>query len=543
MSSNADFKQRFNSVFLLTQQEEKNLPTLIEKINSALQGMKKGADSGIDFANRLMNRETVREAFLTAGIDIEGEFAKIQKRAAHPSFTLIWDAEAPIEDRKRMILFTSTEPTTAVYLPNNYKGIYTLYDGFLSAKTRGEKSKFILKIRDLLFASGKIPDGSRFLAYNLWSGFFSYGAILCNVSITSDISTKLPGIYSLDSDSLSFSGVVSNTIHALRTKGIVDTMADPPTVRVGDFVVTSKNAEKIGVGESKLLRLAIAAFTRINAQHEKNPRLAIYADTKDFARRCGKDVDPANMESPTLQAKENKRAAKAIENFIAKLNRNAMNLQAPFTWQEKAGKKTTSYNGVVLISEFHIDEDVIHIEFTPKAAEYLVTLPLTQEPIGLYAIDDRNNNAFSIAVQMNLHYSIENNVIRNTENILSVTNLLGYTSLPSYEEVKKQETSWWARIKEPFEKALDELTRSGFLSNWHYCHAGKIALTDREVDALKRYEQFASLYVCFELAGYSTHEERAVTIQKKRDEGRAKNTPKIAPKNKQKPKRDKGKKE
>ncbi len=526
MSSSADFKKRFNSVFLLTQQDEKKLPILAGKIDSALQGMQKEGDSGIDLAKRIMNKDAVREAFISAGIDIEAELAKLQKRTAHPAFTIVWDAESSIDDRKRMILFTSNAPTTAVYLPHNYKKIFTIYDGFIGAKTRGEKSKFLLTIREKLFLSGKIPDGSRFIDYYLWNDFFSCISILSNVSVAYT-EAKLPGLFRLDNSSMAFSGLVSNSIAMARARGKVDPMAH--ALNVNGLTISSDNAKKIGVGEGKLLRFAITAFTKVNAPNAKAPQQIICADTKDFAHKCKVEITPATMGNPEAQAKENKRAAKALENFIAKLKKNAFNLKdgTTFSWDERIQGKTKSFGVISLIAGYEIDEDIIKIEFSKSAADYLVALPLAQEPVGLYAIDDRNYNAFSIAVNMNQHYSIENNVIRNTETILSIPTIIGYTSLPSYEEVREQENSWWARIKEPFEKALDELTRSGFLKNWHYCHAGKIALTDREVEALTRYEQFASLYVCFELAGYSSHEERAVTIKKKRDEGRTKNKGKV----------------
>ena len=218
MSSSADFKKRFNSVFLLTQQDEKKLPILAGKIDSALQGMQKEGDSGIDLAKRIMNKDAVREAFISAGIDIEAELAKLQKRTAHPAFTIVWDAESSIDDRKRMILFTSHAPTTAVYLPHNYKKIFTIYDGFIGAKTRGEKSKFLLTIREKLFLSGKIPDGSRFIDYYLWNDFFSCISILSNVSVAYT-EAKLPGLFRLDNSSMAFSGLVS------RKKGFINAVS------------------------------------------------------------------------------------------------------------------------------------------------------------------------------------------------------------------------------------------------------------------------------------------------------------------------------
>ncbi len=63
-------------------------------------------------------------------------------------------------------------------------------------------------------------------------------------------------------------------------------------------------------------------------------------------------------------------------------------------------------------------------------------------PRSLYAIDERDYNAFAIGEAMNLHYSQYNNVVRGTEQMLSIIKLLEATSFPSYEKIKQSYSSW-----------------------------------------------------------------------------------------------------
>ena len=144
-------------------------------------------------------------------------------------------------------------------------------------------------------------------------------------------------------------------------------------------------------------------------------------------------------------------------------------------------------------------------------AEYLKQLPLTQYPQGLLTIDARSENAYRLGLKMAEHYSIDNNQIRGTANRLKVGSLLTVTNLPTIEELQneKQDNSrqWYARTKEPFEKALDALTGK-VISNWEYTRAKGEKLTEEEAYNITDYETFLSLYVQFELLEAPEHKER-----------------------------------
>lgn len=334
---------------------------------------------------------------------------------------------------------------------------------------------------------------------------------------TQPASPPLAGLYAPKTQAPTFTGEATKALALARTIGIVDPMAG--SVRVGSVSIFGKS-KQLGAGEFKLLNLGIGAFTEINTQNRKNPQLRIYADTKEYARACGVTIDPVQKDNPKAQEAENRRAAKALDNFVMKLRKNAQILrkEAAFTGDELIQGRKSTYAEMPFIGAWYIDQDVIFLEFTQSAAEYLVRLPLTLFPRSFFAIDDRKPNAIAIAMELYHRYSMDNNVIKNTERIIKVENLLAYTSLPKYDPNDRYRSRWDSRIKEPFEAALDELKAKGFLADWKYCRAKKIELSDEEAGSILRYEQFASLYLYYELADFASHDERLTLLLEKRKE-------------------------
>lgn len=340
----------------------------------------------------------------------------------------------------------------------------------------------------------------------------------------------LTGLFHAEERSLSFTGNALIALSKARTRGIINQVTKD-SITIGDVIIASSAVKKLGVGEAKLLRYGVSAFTEKNAQNTKKPVLRILGDTKDFARANNIRIDPQQMATPEEQEKENKRAAKALENFVAKLAKNAETLKsnASFSWREVVRGKPQAYSGVSLIGAYKIDSTVIMLEFSQSAAEYMIQLPVADTPRALYAIDDRQTTAYAIAEALIRHYGIENNVMRNTERMLKVETLLSSTSLPTIEECKEKRLGWEHFVKEPFEKALDVLYQKNIIAQertdengkrigggWRYCLSGMKELTEEEAANIIRYEQFASLYVCYELSGYDTHADRVKLIAEKR---------------------------
>lgn len=334
----------------------------------------------------------------------------------------------------------------------------------------------------------------------------------------------LPGLYQADDRALSFIGKPMQALAVARTRGKIKTneITSVDTLTIWDEVgIISKKARSLGVGESKLLSVAVSAFTKRNAQNNSKPQLRVSIDTRDFAIANKKEIIPRVMGSVEEQDREDKRAIKALDNFVTKMVKNAENLKAnmTFKWKDKLRGKVTDYADVSFIGAARVNRNSITLEFTQSAAEIITTWALAERPRAFYAIDDKQTNAYSIAEALIDHYTNENNVIRNSERMMSVGVLLRkYTSFPSLEELKAKRWSWERLVKEPFELALDHLVNVGLLSNWEYSRAGKVKLSDDEAGMIYSYDQFASLYLFFDLAGYEDHDQRRKAIFEKRKE-------------------------
>jgi len=334
----------------------------------------------------------------------------------------------------------------------------------------------------------------------------------------------LPGLYQAEDHALSFIGKPMTALAVARTRGSIKTndITSVDTMTIRDEVeIISKQARSLGVGEGKLLSVAVSAFTKRNAQNNSKPQLRVSIDTKDYAIANKKEIFPRRMESAEAQEREDKRAAKALENFVAKVAKNAENLKSnmTFSWKEKLRGKVQAYNGISFISAYRVTKDTITLEFSQSAAEAIVTWALAERPRSYYAIDDKRSNAFAIADALIAHYTNENNVIKDSERMMNIGTLIRkYTSFPSYEELKAKELGWEHFVKEQFETALDHLHNIGLLADWKYSRAGKEILSDDEAGRIYTYDQFTALYLYFELSGYEDHDQRRKAIFEKRKE-------------------------
>ena len=346
---------------------------------------------------------------------------------------------------------------------------------------------------------------------------------------------ELAGLFHAEELSLSFIGKPAAALAKARTRGKINQITKDSITIGDDITIRFSRAKMPGAGETKLLRYGVSALTKVNAPFAKHPTMRVYGDTKDFARACIKDpargIDPRKMSTPEEQEKENARAAKALENFVTKIAKNARSLQdsLKFDFVASFKGKERRYGGLVMLGAYNIDSSVIMLEFTQSAAEYFTRQPLTTIPRAFYAIDEHKPNALAIADELIRQYGNENNVLRNTEGVLKVETLLKATSLPTIDELvgkgsknkagekttRSYRYRWEERIKEPFEQALDECCQKHLIKDWHYCLANKKPIPDDA--SILFYEQFLSLYVRFELCGYDSHADRAKHVAGKRE--------------------------
>ena len=305
--------------------------------------------------------------------------------------------------------------------------------------------------------------------------------------------------------SLSYNGDAIEALALIRGKGKINPYSEGLEVK-GVNLFAPESALKIGAGAVKIYRYAVSEFTKRNHCNATDERLKLryILDLEDFAKANGIDTDNAD----------------AMKNFRRKTKSSLDKLSTTtITWSEKIKGQPKTFAGVNYIGGYSLKGNELMIEFTLSMAQYLASLPLIIYPRSLYALDDRDYNAYALGEAMCIHYSQDNNVIKGTECKLRVETLLKSTSYPSYEEIKANRWSWVEKVKELFEAALDKLTQCGLISDWVYCHEGGIELTDKEAAQIveKGYGYFINLIVKYKLNDFGTHEDRAIAIQEKKN--------------------------
>lgn len=282
----------------------------------------------------------------------------------------------------------------------------------------------------------------------------------------------------------------------------------------------------LGISTDKLLSTAIAVFTRQNDfRHTKEPRRDVTIPLKEYAQLLGYDVIEHETSTPEEAEREKKRAKNQLDNARKAIKKDLLLLQAStLRWEETIKGRARDFDSISLVTRVAIRNGEIKIFFSPEIASYLAERNLiTQYPVKLLRLDSRKPTAYYIGRKLAEHYNIDNNQIRGTHDRISIPALLAVTDLASYEEIQKKDRGHWIeRIKEPLERALDELTQEGILKSWEYTHAKGVELTEEEAYNLTSYEDYAKLYLHFTPADKVDHTERIVAKQQARAEAREK---------------------
>lgn len=268
----------------------------------------------------------------------------------------------------------------------------------------------------------------------------------------------------------------------------------------------SELAGTLGVSTHKLLSTGVAFLTDSN--HVGSSKrildiLRIAIPLKEYAEKCGYDVTPHD-DTP----EEALRAKRQLDNARRKIKKDInLLLASTLTWEEKIRGKAGDFDSMHILGRGGIRSGYINLEFTQSMGEYLIQLPLTQYPVALLGVDERNTNAYSMGLAMAEHFNMDNNQVRGTAQTLTVETLLKYTNLSSYESIKMKR-GWEDRIKEPFENSLDVLTQCGLLSDWRYSGTKGAEFTDEEATSFTSYEDWVKTNVFYTLKDAPNHTPR-----------------------------------
>lgn len=331
-------------------------------------------------------------------------------------------------------------------------------------------------------------------------------------------------------------GKATDTIALMSGKPLEENpLNQTASITSGEVKLVIRELDKLsgtlGVSTHKLLSTAIARFTSLNNTGTGNQRDLrtgrVSIPLKEYALKCGYDVLEHTTETPEEEEKEALRAKRQLDNARRKVKKDILLLRASsLTWEEKVKGKAGDFTDIGILGAGAIKNGSIMLEFTTSIAEYLIQLPLTQYPVALLSVDERNNNAYSMGLAMAEHYNLDNNHIRGTAQLLKVKTLLSYTNLPSIAEIRKQRRRWEDRIKEPLENALDVLTACGLLEDWRYSKSKGEELTDGEATSFTSYEGWEETLVYFTLKDAPDHTAR---IEARQAEKKARQTKRKKP--------------
>lgn len=272
-----------------------------------------------------------------------------------------------------------------------------------------------------------------------------------------------------------------------------------------DTQIFLPGGSQYGVNTHKLLMVAVGEFTKQNhysrstKQRTLNRQVSIPFD--EFARKRNYKIDIL----PDMTEEEKKRAGYRKKKAKKEISEDCDALVSMFIkFRDKPKRKgeATDFTNLSPVEVAEIRKGYINIVFTPTMATYLSRLPEMQYPPALLSVNAKNPNAYAIGYKMASHYNLDANIIKGTNSRLKVDTLLSNTALPTLEDLASinHARHWEDRIKEPFERALDQLT-GVLISDWKYVKAKGVELTDQEAGQIDSYDTFTNLYIEFSLIG------------------------------------------
>ena len=248
---------------------------------------------------------------------------------------------------------------------------------------------------------------------------------------------------------------------------------------------------KITASTHKLLKICTLALTSQNTyKSKKAPKTLVKIPLEQYMELCGMPLTASSKDY----------ARKKVKKDLQVLFHISLEWNGP-----KGFSKMRLCGGV------GIKNNIIMFDFYPPLARHLINAYVMQYPLDILKIDERNQYAYYVAEKLALHYSIDNNYLHSTHNIISFQALLeAIPGLPSYEEVAAKDRHIDLRIISPVQNALDSLD---FIT-WYPCNKRKQPLTKEQLQNFD-YHTFINTYVCFEILGYP-EEKRQKRLESKK---------------------------
>ena len=263
-----------------------------------------------------------------------------------------------------------------------------------------------------------------------------------------------------------------------------------------------------GITTHKLLCAGLIWFTKKNniGDDRDNMQTEIIIPLKEYALLCGHAGIVAKDENDKSRANESLQTVRKQISKDLKLL-----LQSSLQWEEATRGKNGDYDCPILTAG-RIRNGYIYMTFSQAFAKYLKHRRITEYPEKLFSIDNRKANAYRIGQACAFHFYNTNNRKDGNFNKLKVSTLLKYTNLPTIKAVRKADCgSWKKKIKEPLEKALNELLAKGIISKWEYKQKANSLLSDE--NHKMTYEEWEDSLVSFECIDDIQPQSNADSVQ------------------------------
>jgi hypothetical protein len=268
----------------------------------------------------------------------------------------------------------------------------------------------------------------------------------------------------------------------------VDSITNNATITDGNMTAIIQNFNELSglikVSTKKLLDICTIKLTSQNDyKNDKNLNTTIIVSLEEYMKICGVPFTKSSKDKMRIKIKED------LE-FIYNLS---------LEWSEKFGKQIRNFEKMRICDKVGIKNSNIIFNFTKELAVYLVNSYITQYPIILLQIDERNPSVYNMGRKLLLHHSMDSNQSRGIANIISVESLLKNCSdIPTYEEVMAKDRAVERKVIKPFEKALDALQDKNIIE-WHYCNSKHVPLTNKQLNDFD-YDTFIKSYIHFKVS-------------------------------------------
>lgn len=145
---------------------------------------------------------------------------------------------------------------------------------------------------------------------------------------------------------------------------------------------------------------------------------------------------------------------------------------------------------------------------------------LMKIPNSIFKLADNKGNAYRLARKLCYHYGLNNNVLKGTNNVLTIHKLLQATDIQSFEEIQKTNNrNWKLKIAKKLSNLLDYLESENIIKYDILDKESKKINIDEELSKMT-FPTFNNLKIKFTILDFPPIEEMRKEINEKREKKR-----------------------